>query len=200
VPIRRCRKRCGTFTAVTPVTDAPNKVWAIDFQFDSDETGGKIKIANLVDEHTRECLACPVERRTTTPALTRMLDQVVALRGYQAVIRADSGPEFTSQALATWAQGHAGLMFIPPGTPWNNGYGESLNSRLRDDCLNVNSFRNLRHARAIIAIWRDEYNTTTPLGPRSPDPGRLRRYTRNKTQHRRVSHLMDLLTRSRHHQ
>jgi len=162
VPIRRRRKRCGTSTAVTPVADTPNKVWAIDFQFDSDETGRMIKIANLVDEHTRECLASLVERRIPAAMVTRMLDQVVALRGYPAVIRADNGPEFTSQALAAWAEGHAGIVFIPPGTPWNNGYVESFNSRLRDECLNVNSFWNLRHARTVIAIWRDEYNTTRP--------------------------------------
>jgi len=78
------------------------------------------------------------------------------------VIRCDNGPEFTSQALAGWAEDHAGIVFIPSGTPWNNGYVESFNSRLRDECLNVNSFWNLRHARTVIAIWRDEYNTTRP--------------------------------------
>jgi len=162
VPVKRHRKRVGVSTAVLPAADAPNKVWAVDFQFDSDENGKKIKIANLVDEHTRECLACLVERAIPAPALTRMLDQVVAQRGYPQAIRADNGPEFASQALAAWADGHAGLVFIPPGTPWNNGCVESFNSRLRDECLNVNSFWNLRHARAIIAFWRDEYNTTRP--------------------------------------
>jgi transposase InsO family protein len=137
-------------------------VWAIDFQWDSDETGRKIKIANLVDEHTRECLASLVERRIPATALTRMLDQVVATRGYPQVIRCDNGPELVSDALARWADGHTGLLFIPPGTPWNNGYVESFNSRLRDECLNINSFWNLRHARAVISIWRQEYNTTRP--------------------------------------
>jgi len=162
VPVKRHQKRAGQSTVATPVADAPNMVWAVDFQWDSDETGRKIKIANLIDEHTRECLASLVERRIPAAALTRMLDQVVVVRGYPAAIRCDNGPEFVSQALADWAAGHAGLIFIPPGTPWNNGYVESFNGRLRDECLNINSFWNLRHARAVISIWRHEYNTIRP--------------------------------------
>ena len=72
VPVRRRRKRCGASTADLSIPDAPNKVWAVDFQFDSDETGRKIKIANLVDEHTRECLASLVERRIPAPVLVRI--------------------------------------------------------------------------------------------------------------------------------
>ena len=84
---------------------------------------------------------------------------MVAVRGYPQAIRCDNVPEFVSDTLAGWAHSRAGLLFIPPGTPWNNGYVESFNARLRDECLNINSFWNLRHARAVISIWRDEYNT-----------------------------------------
>ncbi len=171
MPVRHRRKRLGASTTCVPVADGPNQVWAVDFQWDSDETGRTIKIANLVDEHTRQALACLVERRIPAVVLTRMLDQVVALRGYPEAIRCDNGPEFVSAALSDWAAGHAGLVFIPPGTPWNNGYVESFNSRLRDECLNINSFWNLRHAKAVISIWREEYNTTRPhsaLGYQTP--------------------------------
>jgi len=171
VPVRRRRKRVGSSTTAPPAADGPNKVLAVDFQWDSDENGRKIKVLHLVDEHTRECVAGLVERRIPARKLTELLDQVVAVRGYPQALRLDNGPEFISDTLARWAQGHTGLLFIPPGTPWNNGYIESFNGRLRDECLNINSFWSLRHARAVIGIWRDEYNHVrrhSSLGYRTP--------------------------------
>jgi transposase InsO family protein len=158
VPVRRRRKRVGSSTINPPAADAPNRVWAVDFQWDADENGRKIKIVHLVDEHTREAVAGMVEHRIPAKTLTGLLDQAVATRGYPAALRCDNGPEFISATLASWAAGHTGLLFIEPGTPWNNGYIESFNGRLRDECLNINSFWNLRHAQAVISIWRDEYN------------------------------------------
>jgi len=162
VPVKRHRKRTVQSTVGAPTADTPNTVWAVDFQWDSDETGRTIKIATLIDEHTRECLASLVERRIPAAVLTRMLDQIVAVKGYPQAIRCDNGPEFVSQVLADWAEGHAGLVFIPPGTPWNNGSVESFNSRLHAESLNITSFWNLRHARVVIGIWREEYNTIRP--------------------------------------
>ena len=149
----------------------PNVVWAIDFQFDVDESGRPIKIASIVDEHTRVCLGGLVERSITADRLTDHLEDLVALHGPPAVLRSDNGPEFISQAIADWAGTRTGLFYIPPGSPWLNGYVESFNSRIRDECLNINSFYSLLHARVVISDWKDEYNTVrrhSALGYQAP--------------------------------
>ncbi|MFD6282673.1 IS3 family transposase [Micrococcus luteus] len=158
VPQRRRRKRVGSSTVDAPTADAPNVVWAVDFQFDADEHGRPIKICSIVDEHTRECIGGLVERSITADRLTAHLEDLVAARGAPAVLRSDNGPEFISEAVADWAGTRTGLSYIPPGSPWRNGYVESFNSRIRDECLNINSFYSLLHAQVIIGDWKDEYN------------------------------------------
>ncbi|MEU3893200.1 IS3 family transposase [Micrococcus luteus] len=158
VPQRRRRKRVGSSTVDAPTADAPNVVWAVDFQFDADEHGRPIKICSIVDEHTRECIGGLVERSITADRLTAHLEDLVAARGAPAVLRSDNGPEFISEAMADWAGTRTGLSYIPPGSPWRNGYVESFNSRVRDECLNINSFYSLLHAQVIIGDWKDEYN------------------------------------------
>jgi len=130
VPQRRRRKRHGTSTASdVPAADAPNRVWAVDFQFDSTTDGRPVKIATVIDEHTRGCLGGLVERTITGEDLSAELDRVAAQRGrYPAVLRCDNGPELACNAMAAWADGELGLHFIPPGQPWRNGYVESFNS------------------------------------------------------------------------
>lgn len=150
VPQRRRRKRVGSSTVDAPTADAPNVVWAVDFQFDADEHGRPIKICSIVDEHTRECIGGLVERSITADRLTAHLEDLVAARGAPAVLRSDNGPEFISEAMADWAGTRTGLSYIPPGSPWRNGYVESFNSRIRDECLNINSFYSLLHAQVII--------------------------------------------------
>ncbi|MCV7532441.1 IS3 family transposase [Micrococcus luteus] len=158
VPQRRRRKRVGSSTVDAPTADAPNVVWAVDFQFDADEHGRPIKICSIVDEHTRECIGGLVERSITADRLTAHLEDLVAARGAPAVLRSDNGPEFISEAMADWAGTRTGLSYIPPGSPWRNGYVESFNSRICDECLNINSFYSLLHAQVIIGDWKDEYN------------------------------------------
>ncbi|UTX34456.1 IS3 family transposase [Micrococcus luteus] len=158
VPQRRRRKRVGSSTVDAPTADAPNVVWAVGFQFDADEHGRPIKICSIVDEHTRECIGGLVERSITADRLTAHLEDLVAARGAPAVLRSDNGPEFISEAMADWAGTRTGLSYIPPGSPWRNGYVESFNSRIRDECLNINSFYSLLHAQVIIGDWKDEYN------------------------------------------
>ncbi len=172
---RRRRKRIGSSTADAPKACAPNVVWAIDFQFDVDEAGRPIKIASIVDEHTRVCLGGLVERSITADRLTDHLDDLVKLHGPPAVLRSDNGPEFISQAIADWAGTRTGLSYIPPGSPWLNGYVESFNSRLRDECLNINSFYSLLHAQVVIGDWKVEYNTVraTRRWATSPRPTML---------------------------
>ncbi|WP_324701664.1 IS3 family transposase [Micrococcus sp. HOU01] len=158
VPQRRRRKRVGSSTVDAPTADAPNVVWAVDFQFDADEHGRPIKICSIVDEHTRECIGGLVERSITADRLTAHLEDLVAARGAPAVLRSGNGPEFISEAVVDWAGTRTGLSYIPPGSPWRNGYVESFNSRIRDECLNINSFYSLLHAQVIIGDWKDEYN------------------------------------------
>jgi len=160
VPQRRRRKRHGTSTApLTVIADAPNRVWAVDFQFDSTTDGRPIKIVSIVDEHTRECLGGMVERGITGEHLIAELDRLAGQRGtYPTVLRCDNGPELACSAMADWSAGQVGLHFIPPGEPWRNGYVESFNSRVRDECLNINSFWSLAQARVVISDWKHEYN------------------------------------------
>ncbi|MGO3066885.1 MAG: IS3 family transposase [Brevibacterium linens] len=158
VPQRRRRKRVGSSTVDPPTADAANVVWAVDFQFDADEQGRPIKICSIVDEHTRECIGGLTERSITADRLTAHLEDLVAIRGAPAVLRSDNGPEFISEAMADWAGTRTGLSYIPPGSPWRNGYVESFNSRIRDECLNINSFYSLLHAQVMIGDWKHEYN------------------------------------------
>ena len=119
VPQRRRRKRLGTSTTTTtPTADAPNTVWAVDFQFDATTDGRTLKIVSIVDEHTRECLGGLVERSITADTLIDQLDVLAASRGYPAVLRS----ELACAAMADWAGERVGLAFIPPGEPWRNGY------------------------------------------------------------------------------
>jgi transposase InsO family protein len=160
VPQRRRRKRLGTSaTKNPPVADAPNKVWAVDFQFDATTDGRPVKIVSIVDEHTRECLGGLVERNVTGDDLIDELDTIAAERGYPAALRCDNGPELACSAMADWAGERVGLHFIPPGEPWRNGYIESFNARVRDECLNINTFWSLAQARVAISDWKHDYNT-----------------------------------------
>ena len=158
VPQRRRRKRVGSSTADEPTVIAPNVVWAVDFQFDADERGRVIKICSIVDEHTRECIGGLIERSITADRLTAHLEELVAVPGAPAALRSDNGPEFISDAMTDWAGTRTGLFYIPPGSPWHNRFVESFNSRLRNECLNINSFYSLLHAQVVISDWKDEYN------------------------------------------
>ncbi len=93
----------------------------------------------MVDEHTRKCLGGLVERNITGRDLIDELDRIAATRGGPAVLRWNNGPELACAAMAAWARQRVGLHFIPPGQPWRNGYVESFNSRVRDECLNINT-------------------------------------------------------------
>lgn len=160
VVVRRRRKRVGSSTSgPVPGADAPDRVWAIDFQFDSTTDGRPIKILSVIDEHTRECLGGLVERSITAEKLSDELDRIVLGRGATpAVLRLDNGPEMIATTLADWALGRPGMLFIPPGEPWKNPFIESFNARLRDECLNINLFWSLSHARVVIGDWKEEYN------------------------------------------
>ena len=159
VPQRRRRKRIGSSTAGQHVTAAaPDDVWGIDFQFDRVEDGQAMKVCSIVDEHTRESLGGLTGTSITGERVIALIDQIAVSRGYPLVLRSDNGPEFVCDAIAAWAKDRIGLSFIPPGTPWNNGYVESFHARQRDECLNINSFYSVLHAKVVIADWNHEYN------------------------------------------
>lgn len=159
VPQRRRRKRRGASTSDAPVTAAyRNHVWAIDFQHDHLEDGTGFKIASILDEHTRVILDDTVDTSITGEDLAAILDSIAVEHGFPEFLRMDNGPEMICNALAAWADQVVGLVFIPPGEPWKNGYVESFHSRQRDEFLNINTFATLLHARVDLTDWHQEYN------------------------------------------
>lgn len=140
---------------------APNVVWAFDFQFDQTTDAKMLKMFNCVDEFTRECLALEVERHFSAENVVATLDGLLTERGAPAYVRCDNGPEFVADVMATWCE-EVGTttVFIDPGSPWQNGWVESFNSRLRDEILNGQLFDSLLEAQVILADWREEYNQT----------------------------------------
>jgi len=172
VKIRSPRKRAGV-SSVPPVeADAPNVVWAIDFQFDSTTDGKAIKIASMIDEHTRESLMNIVERSITAERLVTELETAFTVAGGPPkVLRMDNGPELVSHVLQRFCENKTGLVYIPPGCPWVNGYIESFNIRLRKECLNRNHWNTLFEARVVIGDFKHEHNHRhrhSALGYRTP--------------------------------
>jgi transposase InsO family protein len=134
-------------------------VWALDFQFDSTVDGKTVKIASMVDEHTRMSLLNIVDRSITADRLIEGLEKAFAMwGGPPLVLRMDNGPEFISEALRAFCAGSVGVSYIPPGTPWNNGFIESFNNRLRDECLNRNYWPTLLEARVVIEDFKNDHN------------------------------------------
>ncbi len=161
VVVKRRRKRIGVSTVPDVTVEKANGVWSIDFQFDSTITGKPIKILSVIDEHTRECPGGLVDYSITGLDLAEQLDLLAIERGAPRALRMDNGPELVSNAIAQWAS-ETDRVFIPPGQPWRNGFVESFNGKIRDECLSVNQFYSLDHAKGIIGIWKEEYNTIRP--------------------------------------
>ncbi|MFE3280583.1 IS3 family transposase [Nocardia sp. NPDC059239] len=153
------RKRAGCSSVPPVAADAPKVVWALDFQFDSTVDGRAVKIASMIDEHTRESLLHLVERSITAEKLVTELERVFSTRGGPPkVLRMDNGPEMISTALQQFCADRVGIVYIPPGTPWNNGFIESFNRRLRAECLNRNQWTSLPEARVVIGDFKTEHN------------------------------------------
>jgi transposase InsO family protein len=136
-----------------------NHVWSYDFVEDRTHNGRKYRMLNVIDEFTRECLAIRVARRLKAIDVIDVLSDLFILRGVPGHIRSDNGPEFVAKALREWigAVG-AKTAYIAPGSPWENGYVESFNARLRDELLNGEIFYSLKEAQIIIESWRRHYN------------------------------------------
>ena len=140
-----------------------NHVWAWDFVHDRTITGAPLKWLTLVDEFTRECLALEVNRSIRSENLLDILRDLFFQRGVPGHIRSDNGPEFIAKAVRDWLS-VAGVqtLYVEPGSPWENGYNESFNSKLRDEFLNVEEFDNQRQAQYLADAWRQTYNTIRP--------------------------------------
>ncbi len=154
--------------------ERPNHVWSYDFVEDRTHNGRKFRLLNVIDEFTRECLCIRIDRKLKSTDVIDVLSDLFILRGVPGHIRSDNGPEFVAKAVREWigAVG-ARTAFIEPGSPWENGYCESFNSKLRDELLNGEIFYSLAEARIVIESWRQHYNTKRPhssLGYRPPAP------------------------------
>jgi transposase InsO family protein len=152
----------------------PNHVWSYDFVEGRTHNGRKFRMLNIIDEFTRECLAIRIDRKLNSTDVIDVLSDLFILRGVPGHVRSDNGPEFIAKAVREWiAAVGAKTAFIEPGSPWENGYCESFNSKLRDELLNSEIFYSLAEARVIIEAWRRYYNTERPhssLGYKPPAP------------------------------
>ena len=149
-------------------------VWEYDFVADRTQDGRPLKMLTVVDEYTRKCLAIDVERRADSMSVLERLAALFVERGVPDYIRSDNGSEFTARLVQNWlARVGVKTLFIEPGSPWENGYVESLNGKFRDEFLNGEIFYTLREAKVLIEGWRREYNKVRPhsaLGYRPPAP------------------------------
>ena len=146
-------------------------VWSYDFMIDRTADGRAFKILNIIDEYTRECLAILIARKFTNQDVIDLLFQLFIFRGIPEHIRSDNGPEFTAKAIRKWlSRLEVKTLFIEPGSPWENGYIESFNGKLRDELLNREIFTTLQEAKVLIEQWRREYNQIRPHSARGYRP------------------------------
>jgi putative transposase len=149
-------------------------VWSYDFMVERTTDGRVFRILNIIDEFTRECLRIKVNRKISSQDVIDELFNLFIFRGIPEHIRSDNGPEFTARAVRKWLN-RLGVktLFIEPGSPWENGYIESFNGKLRDELLDREIFTTLEEAGVLIEQWRREYNQVRPhsaLGYQPPAP------------------------------
>jgi transposase InsO family protein len=149
-------------------------VWSYDFTATRTHDGRAVRMLTVLDEYTRECLAIGVARKLKSDDVLHTLTELFARHGAPEHLRSDNGPEFTAKVVRDWL-GRVGVrtLFISPGSPWENGYNESFNGKLKDELINREIFYTLREAQILVEQWRREYNTIRPhssLGYRPPAP------------------------------
>ena len=155
-------------------------VWSYDFVASRTHDGRALKLLTVLDEHTRECPAIVVARKIRSHDVLEVLADLFVRHGPPEYLRSDNGPEFTAK-LVRWWLGRVGveMLFIEPGSPWENGYNESFNGKLRDELLNGEIFYSLAEAAVLVEQWRREYNTVPdPTAPAAAFPRPLRRLSR----------------------
>ncbi len=154
-----------------------NHVWSYDFVEDKTYNKKKVRFLNILDEHSRECIASIPRRSWRNNDVIEALSKLMILKGCPEYLRSDNGSEFTANKLRKWLS-NVGVItaYIEPGSPWENGYIESFNARMRDEFLNGELFGNMYEAQVLTKRWVEYYNTTRPhssLGGRPPAPQML---------------------------
>ena len=172
LPRRRPRKRITLGWKRPEEASGPNEVWTIDFVFDLTKRGQKLKMLTVLDEYTRECLEIRVEQGMKSRDVVEILDELMAERGAPKHIRCDNGSEFIAEELRDWLN-EKGVepLYVEPGSPWQNGYIESFNGKLRDECLNQEVFLSKTEAQVVVDWYRQVYNQERPhssLGGKTP--------------------------------
>jgi len=164
-PKKRKKRRLGIKdnACIRRRATARNDVWAWDFLHDRTADGRPLKWLTVVDEFTRECVVLEVARSITAGRVTEILHSAIAERGAPVHIRSDNGPEFIAEEIRRWTENcEVDMLYIEPGSPWENGYAESFNSRVRDELLNREEFSSLLEARVLAKIWRRQYDHERP--------------------------------------
>jgi putative transposase len=163
VRTKRRRKHASHLRVAPSPTQHRNERWAMDFVSDSTADGRSFRVLTVIDTHTRECLALDVERSMGASHVTAALDRAIATRGKPRMITCDNGTEFTSNHFDAWAYKRGiAIDFIQPGRPVENGFIESFNGKLRDECLNTSWLGDLQEARTGIQAWGLDYNEVRP--------------------------------------
>ena len=174
---QRKRRRLGSSqnSCVRRRAEHRNHLWSYDFVLDQTEDGRTLKWLPVVDEFTRECLTLEVERHMTGKDVARVLERLMTERGEPGFIRSDNGPEFIARAVQQWLERpEVCTLYIAPGSPWENAYSETFNSRFRDELLDRELFTSLAEAKMLARQFREEYNQRRPhlpwrtLGYRTP--------------------------------
>ena len=162
-PVKNKKRRPGGSDGTLLRAGHPNHVWGLDFQFDETADLRRLKLLNIVDEHTREALAMDVDRSMGADKVVACIERLVVERGAPRHLRMDNGPELIAWALRDWCRlAGLGTIYIEPGSPWENPWIESFNGRARDELLNITEFGSLTEARVVVEDWRNEYNTWRP--------------------------------------
>ncbi len=160
---KKPKKRLREPQPITPKAAHPNEVWTYDFVFDRDAAGRRLKLLTLMDEFTREGLAIRVGRSFKAAQVKEVLAEVGAKRGFPQFMRSDNGSEFIAGVIKEFlAENRIRAVYIEPGSPWQNGKGESFNGKFRDECLRMEIFGNLGEAVVVAEQWRKFYNGERP--------------------------------------
>ena len=156
-------KRQGKSTGLPTKALYRNHVWTWDFVHDTTMRGGQLRMLNVIDEYTRECRCIHVDRRINARKVRKIMARLIEEHGAPEHIRSDNGSEFIEKNLRAWLKyENIKTLYIKPGSPWENGFIESFNARLRDECLNREQLWTLTEARVVIEDWRWKYNNIRP--------------------------------------
>ena len=170
--IRRRKKLASQARVEIEKPTRPNQLWAMDFLHDSLHNGRKLRFLPIIDTYTKECFRIEVDTSIGGKRVCNVLSQIAAARELPENIIVDNGPEFISNAMDAWAYERGiKLHFIRPGKPVDNAYMESFNGKFRDECLNLNWFMSIGHAREVSEAYRLDYNNERPhssLGDLTP--------------------------------